>query len=86
MPGDFNRDAAVDAADYVVWRDGLGTTYTSADFESWRAHFGDSATNMAASGTSTQFVVAEPVSLLLAAFVAAVTGSSNRRDRSSSSR
>jgi hypothetical protein len=39
-PGDYNRDATVDAADYVVWRKGLGTTYTQADYDVWRANFG----------------------------------------------
>jgi hypothetical protein len=39
-PGDYNRDATVDAADYVVWRKGLGTTYTPADYDVWRANFG----------------------------------------------
>jgi phospholipase/lecithinase/hemolysin len=38
--GDFNNDGNVDAADYVVWRDGLGTTYTQNDFNDWRANFG----------------------------------------------
>ena len=27
LPGDFNRDGTVDAADYVVWRNGLGTLH-----------------------------------------------------------
>jgi Leucine-rich repeat (LRR) protein len=39
-PGDYNQDGAVDAADYVVWRKGLGTTYTQADYDAWRANFG----------------------------------------------
>ena len=26
MPGDYNQDGIVDAADYVVWRDNEGTT------------------------------------------------------------
>jgi probable HAF family extracellular repeat protein len=30
--GDFNHDGTVNAADYVVWRKGLGTTYTQEDF------------------------------------------------------
>jgi hypothetical protein len=38
--GDFNGDGSVDAADYVVWRSGLGTTYTQADYDVWRANFG----------------------------------------------
>jgi hypothetical protein len=41
--GDFNADGRVDAADYVVWRKGLGTTYTQSDYILWRANFGHSA-------------------------------------------
>ncbi|MEX0610542.1 MAG: hypothetical protein WD229_00360, partial [Pirellulales bacterium] len=33
-------DGSVDAADYVVWRKGLGTTHTPDDYNVWRAHFG----------------------------------------------
>ena len=33
----------VDAADCVVWRNGLGTTYTQGDYSTWRAHFGQTA-------------------------------------------
>jgi phospholipase/lecithinase/hemolysin len=40
LPGDFNQDDAVDAADYVAWRNGLGIHYTAADYETWRANFG----------------------------------------------
>ena len=42
LPGDFNNDGKVDAADYVVWRKGLGTTHQQNDFEVWRFHFGTS--------------------------------------------
>ena len=38
--GDYNNNGVVDAADYVVWRDGLGTTFTQADYDVWRANFG----------------------------------------------
>jgi fibronectin-binding autotransporter adhesin len=37
--GDYNHNNVVDAADYVVWRKGLGTTYTQNDYNIWRAHF-----------------------------------------------
>jgi hypothetical protein len=40
--GDFNADGVVNAADFVVWRDGLGTTFSATDYEAWRAHFGQS--------------------------------------------
>jgi hypothetical protein len=42
-PGDFNTDGTVDAADYAVWRNGLGTTYTQTDYGAWRANFGNTA-------------------------------------------
>jgi hypothetical protein len=45
LPGDFNRDGRVDAADYVVWRNGLGSTHTQADYNVWRANFGRSASS-----------------------------------------
>jgi phospholipase/lecithinase/hemolysin len=38
-PGDFNQDGSVDAADYVVWRNGLGGTYTQNDYLVWSANF-----------------------------------------------
>jgi hypothetical protein len=37
VPGDFNNSGTVDAADYVVWRKGLGATYTQTDYDVWRA-------------------------------------------------
>ena len=43
-PGDFNLDGAVDAADYSVWRDGLGVVYTAADYGVWRANYGATTT------------------------------------------
>jgi hypothetical protein len=43
LPGDFNGDNSVDAADYVVWRKGVGTTYTQAAIDVWRSHFGQPA-------------------------------------------
>jgi outer membrane protein assembly factor BamB len=48
LPGDFNNDGTVDAADYVVWRNGLGTTYTQTDYAAWRTNFGSSAVAAAA--------------------------------------
>jgi sugar lactone lactonase YvrE len=34
--GDFNADGVVNAADYVVWRKGLGTTFTQTDYDGWQ--------------------------------------------------
>ena len=37
LPGDFNNDGTVDAADYVVWRKNDGT---QTGYDGWRANFG----------------------------------------------
>jgi outer membrane protein assembly factor BamB len=70
LPGDFNNDSTVDAADYVVWRNGLGTTYTQSDYTAWRANFGrsvasESAVSRAALGSAVG--APEPASIALAA-------------------
>jgi len=40
IPGDFNVDGTVNAADYTIWRDGLGGTHTVAEYDVWKSHFG----------------------------------------------
>jgi hypothetical protein len=42
---DFNGDGVVDGADYIVLRRGMGTTYSAADFDHWRAHYGESVSS-----------------------------------------
>jgi hypothetical protein len=82
LSGDFNHDAMVDNADYVTWRKGLGTIYTAADYEIWRAHFGDGVSGTG-SGTSTNAAtIPEPATcalLILAAF--SFLARRNRQDR-----
>jgi hypothetical protein len=39
--GDFNADGIVNLADYTVWRDNLGGTYTAADYQVWKENFGN---------------------------------------------
>lgn len=71
LPGDYNDDGTVDAADYVVWRANLGTTNTipndltphwvmEDDYTVWRANFGSTA-----AGGGSLSSVPEPTSLLL---------------------
>jgi hypothetical protein len=81
LRGDFNRDGAVDAADYTVWRDSLGAEVTSGtladgnvdgvvdadDYEVWRSHVGDVRLN--GFGEQEPFFarsVPEPASLVIA--------------------
>jgi ABC-type cobalt transport system substrate-binding protein len=80
LPGDFNRDGSVDAADYVVWRrsNGQSTTFftgadgngsgavDTADYNIWRSQFGAPASGSVNSSAS----VPEPMvaRLILPAF------------------
>jgi hypothetical protein len=61
LDGDFNGDDVVDAADYSVWRDGLGDEYSEADYELWKNNFGLTA---GAAAESSAVAVPEPASLL----------------------
>ena len=73
LPGDFNNNGTVDAADYALWQKGLGTIYTAADYNTWRTHYGKTA---AGSGTSLDATttIPEPASLTLALLaIAALT-------------
>ena len=60
LAGDFNEDGVVDAADYTVWRDGLGNRYSPSDYDVWAGNFG--ATLPASSESNS---VPEPSALLL---------------------
>jgi hypothetical protein len=67
LPGDYNNDNVVDAADYVVYRRTMGqpvTPFRSADgsgngvvgfedYEIWRAHFGQSAVALLTNAPAT---------------------------------
>jgi hypothetical protein len=61
LPGDFNGDNVVDAADYTIWRDTLGSTgdlradhdqncqVDNDDYQVWVAHFGQTIGSVATS-------------------------------------
>jgi probable HAF family extracellular repeat protein len=67
LPGDFNQDGSVNAGDYVVWRKGLGTTYTQNDYDIWRNHFGQTAGSGAAlpSANPLSAAVPEPATMVI---------------------
>jgi hypothetical protein len=72
----------VDAADYVVWRKGLGTTYTTEDYDVWLAHFGQSAGGGGTGGALHNAVVPETsAAMLLATGVLAAFPSRHSRTR-----
>jgi T5SS/PEP-CTERM-associated repeat protein len=61
VPGDYNNNGAVDAADYVLWRKGgpLANevdnpgTVNAADHTAWRARFGNSGSGTAPGATDS---------------------------------
>jgi hypothetical protein len=75
VPGDFNDDGTVDAADYVVWRrnevlnDPLPNdndlTTQAERYELWRITFGSMAGSGAGSSENSIFAIPEPASPLL---------------------
>ena len=72
VPGDYNNNGTVDAADYVVWANGgplqnevAGTTpgsVTPEDYDAWRARFGNTSGSGSGQGAGA---VPEPTSILL---------------------
>jgi hypothetical protein len=67
--GDYNHNGIVDAADYVVWRKGLGITFTQNDYNVWRANYG--RTTGSGAGFSANAAVPEPTVSALLMFAAA---------------
>ena len=61
LAGDYNGNNVVDASDYVVWREGFGTTFTHDDFTIWKTHFANTPGGGAAAGLA----VPEAVSTVL---------------------
>jgi hypothetical protein len=83
VAGDYNRDNAVDAADYVVWRkysgtttplanDPIGGTIGPAHYQQWRTHFGQTVGGGAPLGNSVTSPIPEPATATTV-FVALLT-------------
>ncbi len=79
LPGDYNGDNVVDAADYSVWRNFLDTSaelpndetpgmVDASDYEVWKAHFGES---LDGNGSLSAGAVPEPAAVLLLLIAAA---------------
>ena len=93
LPGDYNRNGTVDAADYVLWRNTLGNvvaafsgadgngsgTIDPGDYSLWRGNFGQSAGPGAGAGANA--AVPEPTSLALLLLGMLAMSSRCRADR-----
>jgi autotransporter-associated beta strand protein len=85
VPGDYNGNGVVDAADYVLWRNGgplqneVASTGTvdGADYDAWRARFGN--TSGSGSGLSQGANVPETVSVVLLGIAAVCCLATTRR-------
>lgn len=68
LPGDYNSDGIVDAADYTMWRDGSPAADGNGDGQIDAADYTLWANNYGASSSSSTAAVPEPSTLLCAAF------------------
>ncbi|MGD9633234.1 MAG: matrixin family metalloprotease [Pirellulales bacterium] len=82
LPGDYNLDGTVDAADFTVWRNMLGRTgsnlaadgngdgvVNASDYDLWKTHFGTSGAG--SGGIAVAGSVPEPSGVVLACVAAA---------------
>ena len=83
LAGDFNSDRVVDAADYISWCKGLGTTYIPSDYNIWRANYGQTIPGSVAASTAAIPEPASAVILLAAIILGALYTHRARRDHQS---
>src|SRR5262245_36615705 len=79
LPGDYNRNDVVDAADYIAWRERVGSTNAlpndpiggiigASQYTQWRSNFGKTAGS--GSRAIANAAVPEPATLLQIVLVA----------------
>lgn len=73
-PGDYNGDGFVDAADYTVWRDGLGAAFVQTDYDVWALGYGGTLVGPAVSTAVPEPVVVTQLAGVLAAALLARRG------------
>jgi hypothetical protein len=80
VPGDYNANGTVDAADYTLWRDHLGENFTltgenpaattpglvdAEDYDFWKSQFGETAGSGAGAASRNDAAVSEPTTLAM---------------------
>jgi hypothetical protein len=92
LPGDYNLDGTVDAADYTVWRDSIGQTGSGlaadgdgngtigdGDYAVWRLFFGETTDGLGATGSASASVPEPACGWLVVSIVAALCPWQRRR-------
>jgi autotransporter-associated beta strand protein len=87
--GDYNDNGAVDAADYILWRNNVGSGTSLAndetpgvgqdDYNRWRSHFGQSAGGGAALPSAESLSAAVPEPSIVMQLIVAAAGAYIRR-------
>jgi rhamnogalacturonan endolyase len=90
LPGDYNYDGVVDAADYTVWRNSLGSSESLAadgnfdgvvdglDYDTWKQNFGKSLPTGSAANSAGNSVP-EPATFVIALLATAIATVPSRR-------
>jgi hypothetical protein len=85
VPGDYNDNGTVDAADYVLWRkyngqsvalanDGTPNTVSNADYDMWRANYGMTVGSSSGAGLSASSIPEPASAMLLILAAVAIAG------------
>jgi hypothetical protein len=98
VPGDYNNNGVVDAADYTVWRDHLGQTFQLNnenpgdgnpgvvdvnDYNYWKSQFGNSGSGAGSGALSEAGAVPEPSTISLGVLALGAAGVAALRRRRS---
>lgn len=70
LPGDFNLDGVVDAADYVQWR--KDTPEDQNKYDEWRIHFGEGESMEVGASLGAALPVPEPATIVLIGMLCAL--------------
>jgi len=66
--GDYNHNGTVEAADYVVWRKGLGGQYQAGDYTTWRTNYAMTAPGAGAGSFIVEVPEPRPWGLIVLGF------------------